>query len=224
LCFQVLDLKGNDVELDFHQIPPGSKLEFLRLSGTGLHSIEGISRAIALKDLHVTNNEIRSIPEEIYGMESLEYIFLSFNSITGTISRNIGRLTHLKELYMFGNHLTGTIPTNVGLMTELTEFVAANNFLSGELPTELSSLPKLEQLSIYDQEGLELISGKVPSFSAAPNLWYVYLCRLAGEAHALESNWTTLLSFSGTSTPPTTTLQVRCPAILWRIQNLKVKK
>jgi Leucine-rich repeat (LRR) protein len=216
-------LKGNDVELNFHKIPPGSKLEFLRLSATGLHSIEGISRATALIDLHVTNNEIRSIPEEIYGMENLEYVFLSFNSITGTISRNLGRLTNLKELYMFGNHLTGTIPTNIGLLTALTEFVAATNFLSGELPTELSSLPKLEQLSIYDQEGLELISGEVPSFYAAPNLWYVCLCRLACEAQAQESNLTQL-SFSGTSTPPTMILQVRCPAISWRIQNSKVKK
>jgi Leucine-rich repeat (LRR) protein len=217
-------LKGNDVELDFHQIPSGSKLEFLRLSGTGLHSIDGISGATALKDLHVTNNEIRSIPEEIYGMANLEYLFLSFNSITGTISRNLGRLTNLKELYMFGNHLTGTIPTDVGLLTELKEFVAATNFLSGELPTELSSLPKLEQVSIYDQGGPELISGKVPSFSAAPNLWYVCLCTLTSEAQTQEPNFFTQLSFSGTSTPPTMTLQVRCPAISWRIQNSKVKK
>ena len=41
-------------------IPSGSKLEFLRLSGTGLHSIEGISRARPLRALHITNNEIKS--------------------------------------------------------------------------------------------------------------------------------------------------------------------
>lgn len=173
MLLQVLDLKGNQLELDFERIPTGSKLELLRLSGTGLRSIDGISNAPGLRALHVTNNEIRNIPEELYEMADLELLFLSFNSLTGTISRNVGRLTSLKELYVFANHLTGTIPTNIGLLTRLTDFVAANNFLRGELPEELSFLPKLEQLSLYDQEGVELITGPVPSFSGAPNLWYV---------------------------------------------------
>jgi Leucine-rich repeat (LRR) protein len=174
---KVLDLKGNQVELDFQQIPSVSKLEFLRLSGTGLRSIEGVSRATGLKALHATNNEIRIIPEEVFHMVNLESLFLSFNSITGTISRKIGTLTSLKEFYLFGNHLTGTIPTDIGLLTSLTDFVVAQNFLSGELPDEISSLPSLEQLSVYDQDGLELITGPVPSFSGAPNLWYAHACQ-----------------------------------------------
>jgi Leucine-rich repeat (LRR) protein len=159
---QVLDLKDNDVDLDFQQIPATSKLEFARLSGTGLHSIKG---------LHVTNNLLTSIPDELYGMTTLESLYVSFNSITGSLSTRLGQLTNIEEFYIFGNHLTGTIPTNVGLLTQLTDFVVAGNSLSGELPSEFSSLPKLEQLSVYNQEGLELITGPVPSFSQAPNLW-----------------------------------------------------
>ena len=121
----------------------------------------------------MTNNEIQSIPDEIFDMESLESLFLSFNSITGTISRKFGSLTNLKELYLFGNHLTSTIPPAIGLLSSMTDFVVSSNFLSGVLPDELSFLPVLEQLSVYDQEGLELITGPVPSFSGAPNLWYV---------------------------------------------------
>jgi Leucine-rich repeat (LRR) protein len=169
--FQVLDLKDNDVDLDFQQIPATSELEFARLSGTGLHSISGISRASKLRALHVTNNLLTSIPDELYGMTTLESLFVSFNSITGSLSTRVGQMTNIKEFYIFGNHLTGTIPTNVGLLTQLTDFVVAGNYLSGELPNEFSSLPKLEQLSVHDQEGLELITGPVPSFSQAPNLW-----------------------------------------------------
>lgn len=131
----------------------------------------GISRATSLKALHATNNEIKSIPDELYGMTSLESLFLSYNEITGALSSKFGQMTSLKEVYMFGNHLTGTIPTEIGQLTQLTEFVVAKNFLSGELPAELSTLPRLEQLSLYDQQGAELLTGPVPSFSGAPLLW-----------------------------------------------------
>jgi Leucine-rich repeat (LRR) protein len=143
----------------------------VRLSGVGLHSISGVSRAPKLRALHVTNNLLTSIPDELYDMTMLESLFVSFNSITGSLSKRLGQLTNIKEFYMSGNHLTGTIPTNVGFLTQLTDFVVAGNSLSGVLPNEFSSLPKLELLSVSNQEGLELITGPVPSFSQAPNLW-----------------------------------------------------
>jgi Leucine-rich repeat (LRR) protein len=169
----VLDLKNNDITLDFHIIPVDSKLAFLRLSGTGLRSLEGISRATHLQDLHVTNNEIVYIPNELYDMVSLEALFLSFNGITGTIPREIGKMSNLSELYLFGNRMTGSIPSEIGRLTALVEFVAASNFLSGELPTEISELSNLEQFSVANQDGLELITGPVPSFAGAFKLWYV---------------------------------------------------
>jgi hypothetical protein len=57
------------------------------------------------------------------------------------------------------------------MMTALADFVASNNFLSGSLPDQVSFLPNLEQFSVYDQQGLELLTGPVPSFSGAPHLW-----------------------------------------------------
>jgi Leucine-rich repeat (LRR) protein len=170
---KILDLKGNDIELDFHQIPVTSQLQFLRLSGTGINSISGVSRASQLQALHITNNHITAIPAELYSLTSLESLFLSFNSISGTLSRKIGQLTSLRELYLFSNLFTGSIPTEIGLLTQLADLVLAANFLSGELPDELSTMSTLEQLAVYDQQGLELITGAVPSFSQASNLWCV---------------------------------------------------
>jgi Leucine-rich repeat (LRR) protein len=169
---KTLDLKGNDVLLDFQTINQEmTQLEFLRLSGMGLSSLEGISNAVNLKAFHVTNNKITKIPEELYTMTSLESIFLSFNSIQGTISTKIGQLTNLKECYLFGNSLAGSIPSEIGLMTSLAEFVVAHNLLSGSLPDQISYLANLEQLSVYRQQGVELLTGPVPSFSGAPKLW-----------------------------------------------------
>ena len=167
-----LDLKGNDIDLDFRQIPTTSELEFLRLSGTGVNSLFGISRASELKALHVTNNHIESIPSELYQLFNLESLFISFNALSGTISRRVGDLSNLKELYMFGNQLTGTIPSQIGNLQNLKDFVVSNNFLTGKLPTELNAMPSLEQVSVYDQQGENLITGPVPSFSQSPNLWY----------------------------------------------------
>jgi hypothetical protein len=80
-------------------------------------------------------------------------------------------LTNLKECYLFGNSLAGSIPSEIGLMTSLAEFVVAHNLLSGSLPDQISYLANLEQLSVYRQQGVELLTGPVPSFSGAPKLW-----------------------------------------------------
>ena len=137
----------------------------------GLQSIDGISRASELQVLHVGNNEIVEIPEELYSMSSLRSLLFSFNAIKGTISPNIAKLSNLQQVYLFGNRITGTLPPALGQMTALVDFVAGKNFLSGEIPKEVSSLSNLEQFSVLDQEGLELITGPVPSFSGAPKLW-----------------------------------------------------
>ena len=165
-----LDLKGNDVHFDFLKIQPDTtKLDFLRLSGTKLSSLDGISRASQLKSLHATNNAIKSIPEELFGMTSLESLFLSFNEITGYISSEIGHLTNLKELYLFDNRISGRLPSQISLLRSLVEFVVSNNKISGEIPA-FDDLPNLEQLSIYNQQGQEPLTGKIPSFKGSPNL------------------------------------------------------
>ncbi|KAG7337090.1 RHS repeat-associated core domain containing protein [Nitzschia inconspicua] len=170
---KTLDLKGNDVTLNFEAIKKdATKLEFLRLSGTKMTSLDGVSNAVNLKALHATNNNISRIPDELYSMSNLESIFLSFNAISGHLSHQIGLLTNLKELYLFGNQLTGTIPTQIGLMTSLVDFVASHNALSGSLPDQVSTLQELEQFSVNSQHGLESLTGPVPSFSGAPKLWY----------------------------------------------------
>lgn len=165
-----LDLKGNDISLDFFQLQPeATKLDFLRLSATKLSSLEGISRATQLKSLHVTNNVITTIPDELYSMTSLKSLFLSFNKIAGQISPEIGHLTNLRELYLFGNSITGRLPTHIGLLESLVELVISNNKISGEIPG-FDHLSNLEQFSIYNQHGETPLTGRLPSFAGVPRL------------------------------------------------------
>ena len=161
------------MDVDFAQLPKTSKLQVIQLSGTNIHSLDGISTASDLRILHATNNLIQEIPDELYDMTYLQSLFLSFNSITGTISPMFSNLSNLEQLYLYGNHLTGTIPKAIASMRALTDFIVGKNLLSGTIPAKMSAMETLEQFSVLDQEGLELITGPLPSFSRAKNLWYV---------------------------------------------------
>ena len=167
---QVLDLLRNDIDLDFNAIVDNSKLQILRLAGIGLKSLSGIGRATSLRLLYASNNQIQTLPDELFGLSNLEGAFLSYNAITGTFPRRFGLMTSLQNLYIFRNRLTGSLPTEIGLMTSLEKFLVGENYLSGTLPSELSSLPALGELSVCCQQGTELITGAVPSFSSSPRL------------------------------------------------------
>ena len=185
-----MDLKGNPIDVDFGQLPRNSKLEVLQVSGTNIHTLDGISAASHLRILHATNNLIQEIPDELYDMAYLQSLFLSFNSITGTISPMFSKLSNLEQLYLFGNHLTGTIPKAIASMQALADFFIGKNLLSGTIPAKISAMEALEQFSVVDQEGLDLITGPLPSFSRAKNLWYVLSYFLFGTYSSSSDNLT----------------------------------
>jgi Leucine-rich repeat (LRR) protein len=169
---QVLDFKGNSMYIDFQRIPITSSLQSLRVSGTGLTSLAGISGASNLVRLHATDNLLNgTIPDEIFELPNLKSLYLSFNALEGSIPAKISQLSNLEELYMYGNMLSRNLPSEIGLLQNLREVVLAKNFFTGAIPTQFNSLPKLEQLSLYDQQGVDVISGNVPTFAQAPNLW-----------------------------------------------------
>lgn len=173
-----LDIKGNPVPLDLMQIPQTSELVSLQLSETGLPSLNGMSRAPDLRRFHANGNELGGeLPAEIFDCVKLRTLYLSFNSFNGTLPSDVSKLSKMEEFYAYDNMLSGTIPTDVGLMTSLREFIMPKNFLTGTLPNEFGSLSKLEQLSLYDQKGDVVLSGPLPSFLDAPNLWYFDVTR-----------------------------------------------
>lgn len=170
---QVLDLKGNSVYLDFEKFSPGPALQSLRVSGTGLKSLAGIGRATNLQRLHATDNFLNgTLPDEIFSLSDLRSLYLSFNNFSGILpGPRFAQLQNLQELYMYGNKFEKSIPSELGLLQNLRELVLSHNYLSGTIPSEFNSMPNLEQISLYDQLGAELITGPLPSFNQAPNLW-----------------------------------------------------
>jgi Leucine-rich repeat (LRR) protein len=148
------------------------------LSSTNLASLNGIGGAKKLQELHVTDNGLKgTIPSELFWLTNLRRLYMSFNAFSGTLSgKLLANLTNLEDFYMFGNNITGTIPSEVGKLQALREFIMPANNLNGTVPSQFSSLSRLEQLSLYDQQGAVVLSGPIPTFANSPRLWYACFC------------------------------------------------
>jgi Leucine-rich repeat (LRR) protein len=94
-----IDLKGNDLVLTLRGLPDDSNLQYLRVSGTELESLDGIGKAENLANFHAVDCGLTGrIPEEIYRLSNLKELYLSFNSLNGTIATTIGNLRQLEQL------------------------------------------------------------------------------------------------------------------------------
>ena len=82
-----------------------------------------------------------SIPEVMFESDALEIVYLSNNTLTGTIPGNIVNATKLRDLWLDGNLLTGTIPDpDDDDLPSITEFLVNSNRLSGPVPDGLCYL------------------------------------------------------------------------------------
>ena len=118
----LLDAIGNPVPLNFNRIPVESEIQTLKLSSTGLKTLDGISGARKLRTLIVSNNFISNVlPDEVFTLTQLEAAYLSFNWLSGTLSTRIGRLSNLVKFYVDGNDFSGIIPSELGLLGGLDD-------------------------------------------------------------------------------------------------------
>lgn len=106
--------------MNFNSIPLDSAIKTLKLSSTGLKSLDGISAATNLRELFVSNNYISDVlSDEVFMLRQLESLYLSFNWLSGTLSTRIGKMSTLSKFYVDGNDLSGAIPSELGLLSSL---------------------------------------------------------------------------------------------------------
>ncbi|CAN6311641.1 unnamed protein product [Urochloa humidicola] len=90
--------------------------------------------------------------------QTLEYLDLSYNALTGGIPEEFGDMAVLQVLDLARNNLTGGIPASLGRLRNLGVFDVSHNALSGEIPDSFSNLSFLVQIDVSENN----LSGEIP--------------------------------------------------------------
>ena len=128
-------LSNNVVGLKFDGIDKALNLEEIIMNMADLESVSGISNAPSLKSvsyifnfkilfgfdenflidsflpdqLHISHNSFPkgTIPAELYSIETLELLDISYNGFNGSLPGDIAKLANLQEFIAGGNDITG---------------------------------------------------------------------------------------------------------------------
>ncbi|XP_020266819.1 LOW QUALITY PROTEIN: receptor-like protein kinase 5 [Asparagus officinalis] len=133
-------------------------------------------RLIELQQLDLSMNSLTgNIPNFIWNLRNLQFVYLYKNNFTGEINGTVSALgleridvsmnQHLSVLLMYYNQFSGEIPSSIGLLPSLSDLRLYSNKLTGVLPPELGKHCPLWNLEIDDN----LLSGELPEDLCARN-------------------------------------------------------
>jgi hypothetical protein len=160
-----IDLAGNLLQGAIpSQIGLLSNLETIDLGENMLvHALPSeLGQLSQLRSLHVNENELsRTLPSELGLMNGLRQLSLAQNRLIDTLPTELGMLHNTLEwLYLQDNHITGSMISELGQLTELRGLWLNRNYaLTGKIPTEVTMLAQLETLSL----GNNLLRNTLPS-------------------------------------------------------------
>jgi hypothetical protein len=111
-------------------------------TGTIPPEIELLAPSLVKLDM-ADNPELHgSIPEELYNLVNLKYLYLHHNAMTGTLSESFGKTQLLQDIYLGNNAFTGPIPDSLGsrqgtrpLRKLIFRIALTNSFVVGKLTT-----------------------------------------------------------------------------------------
>ncbi|XP_077239262.1 putative LRR receptor-like serine/threonine-protein kinase At1g06840 isoform X1 [Tasmannia lanceolata] len=113
-----------------------------------------------------------SIPKEIGNIKSLKLLLLCGNQLSGSLPDELGYLPNLDRIQIDQNHISGSLPNSFAYLNKTKHIHMNNNSISGQIPPELSRLPELVHL-LLDNNNL---SGYLPlELSTMPNLHILQL-------------------------------------------------
>ncbi|XP_020203128.1 receptor-like protein EIX1 [Cajanus cajan] len=109
------------------------------------------SATTKMHTLVLSNNQIRGQLPNCWKhlKNSLEYLDVSNNKLSGKIPKSMGTLVHLQALVLRNNNLTGGLPFTLKNCTDLVILDVSENFLFGPIPSWIGeNLQKLKILSL----------------------------------------------------------------------------
>ncbi|KAM1010687.1 hypothetical protein ACFX2I_046057 [Malus domestica] len=100
-----------------------------------------------LQSLRLSNNKISGRIPRFEGSIQLYVLDLSLNNLTGTIAKELGKLTSLFNLNLDNNKLSGSVPSEIGMLTNLQNLNLAANHFSGLISEKLDGCRELLNLT-----------------------------------------------------------------------------
>eukprot|EP01018_Ginkgo_biloba_P012586 Gb_34148 [translate_table: standard] len=159
-----------------------SNLSHLELAWNEFTGIipQKLGKLLHLADLnlfynHFVTGSTKTIPilDALSNCSNLQRFDLSYNHLTGTLPRNIARLSpRLAYFSLEGNKLEGNIPKEIGNLTGLIELYLSKNSFVGSIPSAIGNLPNLHVLRL----SVNKLEGNIPSeIGRMESLEYIYL-------------------------------------------------
>lgn len=163
---ELIELDVHSCNLAFNGVPDKlgklTNLEFLDISYSlfygplngsifaGMHS---------LAHLDIGGNSFNSsIPNEIFSLRNLTFLYAEFTDLTGDLS-SIGEMSKIAEIWVdFNPAITGSIPSSIAKATTLQSLSAASCGLTGKIPSEIGFLTDMQQLWLYNNS----LTGTIP--------------------------------------------------------------
>ncbi|KNA13483.1 hypothetical protein SOVF_116320 [Spinacia oleracea] len=147
-----------------------SNLNLLQLNENKLQGhVPSLHKLMSLSSLAIFDNSLGikgQIPLAVGNCTSLIGLYLANNSLTGSLSNEVGKLNNLQGLLLSHNMLSGKIPSSLGSCVALEFLYLAENKFHGTIPGELQSLKGLLELDLSYNN----LSGPIPQFLATLNL------------------------------------------------------
>ncbi|VAH33296.1 unnamed protein product [Triticum turgidum subsp. durum] len=166
-ALQVLDLRGNRLSGVLHPalFRNLTSLHYLDLSGNQFLESQlppELGGMASLRWLFLQGSGFSGeIPETFLGLEQLEALDLSMNSLTGAVPPGFGlKFQKLLSLDLSRNGFSGPFPNGVDKCLMLQRFEVQGNAFTGELPAGLWSLPDLQVIRAENNR----FSGRLPEF------------------------------------------------------------
>jgi Leucine-rich repeat (LRR) protein len=106
-----------------------------------------------LDRLHLSENTIKQLPQDIPENTSLKVIDLSSNGLT-QVHPSLWKCTGLSKLHLDNNALT-TLPAGISALQKLTILDIGNNPLESLPIKELSNLPMLQQVVFMNKKEID---------------------------------------------------------------------
>eukprot|EP01032_Pedospumella_encystans_P008932 gene8932-10550_t len=110
------------------------------------------------------NNLTGTIPDTMYNLTNLLSMGLTDNRLSGTISDHIAQLSQLQTLTLEFNRLAGPLLKSLFSIQALLEVTLNNNGFTGSIPDNIGNLPALDNLDL----SFNLLNGTLPE-----SLWNI---------------------------------------------------